>query len=201
AGGNYEESEMRNLFLYMTTTVDGFVAGPEDELDWMRQVPDEDLTADIVELLSRADSGFLGYPVAIGMIPYWRSVESNPEASAANRAIAQTVNRLHPIVISNVDTELPWDNAELLVARDDAELVDAVIKLKREPGTDLSVAGGVRTAQRFARLGLVDEYVFLVHPVALGQGKPVFTHRADLALVDTKTYPSGIIRVRYRPLR
>jgi dihydrofolate reductase len=64
-------------------------------------------------------------------------------------------------------------------------------------------AGGhrIQPAQRFARLGLIDEYVFLVHPVALGEGKPVFTERTRLELASTKVYPSGVMQVRYRPTR
>jgi dihydrofolate reductase len=190
----------RTVYLYLTATMDGFVAGPNGELDWMRP-SDPELTADMVALLSRAESGFLGYPVATGMIPYWRAVAADPNAAAGDRAIAEVVNRMHPIVISRTEEDLPWENAELLVVRSDAELVDAVTRFKGQPGPDLSVAGGVRTAQRFARLGLIDEYVFLVHPVALGDGKPVFTERTELELVSTKVYPSGVIQVRYRANR
>ena len=60
------------------------------------------------------------------------------------------------------------------------------------------VSGGVRTAQRFVRLGLVDEYLLLVHPVALGEGKRLFTNRVDLELASMKAYASGITRVCYR---
>ncbi|MCW2913389.1 MAG: hypothetical protein JWN52_1457 [Actinomycetia bacterium] len=55
---------MRTVFLSMTTTIDGFVAGPDNQLDWMVQTPDQELNDDVVALFSRADSGFLGYPVA-----------------------------------------------------------------------------------------------------------------------------------------
>ncbi len=64
---------MRKLFLYMTTTLDGFIAGPKDELDWMVDTPDQALNDDIVALLGASDAGFLGYPVAQGMIPYWEA--------------------------------------------------------------------------------------------------------------------------------
>jgi len=109
------------------------------------------------------------------------------------------VNRLRTIVISNTDEQLGWDNSELLVVDNDAELVEAVTRFKQQPGRDLGVPGGVRTAQAFARLGLIDEYVFMVHPVALGQGRPVFTDRMNLELVSTKAYKSGVVQVCYRP--
>jgi dihydrofolate reductase len=189
---------MRKIFLYMTSTVDGFVAGPDNELDWMSQTPDEELNADIVALLGTADAGFLGYPVAQGMVPFWRAVAADPNASKGSRAIAEAVNRLHTIVISRTDVGVPWDGAEVVVAPDDAALHAAVTRIKQQPGRDLGVPGGVRTAQAFIRLGLIDEYVFHIHPVAIGAGKRVFTGPADLTLISAKTYPCGVVRVRYR---
>jgi dihydrofolate reductase len=192
---------MRKVVLYMTTTLDGFIAGPGSELDWMLTSPDQGLNDDIVALLQASDAGFLGYPVAQGMIPYWESVAADPSASAAGRDIAAAVNRLHRIIISNQPADLPWDNAELVVARNDDDLVAAVTEFKRQPGSDLGVPGGVRTAQRFARLGLIDEYVLQVHPIALGAGKRLFTQKAELQLISAKTYNSGVVRLRYQALR
>lgn len=190
---------MRKVFLYMTTTLDGYIAGPQDELDWMADGPDQALNDDIVALLKASDAGFLGYPVAQGMIHYWESVAADPSASPASRDIAAAVNRLHRIIISAQPADLPWDNSELVVARDDNDLVAAITKFKRQPGKDLGVPGGVRTAQRFTRLGLIDEYVLHVHPVAIGAGKPLFTQKTQLQLISAKTYDSGVMRLRYQP--
>jgi dihydrofolate reductase len=192
---------MRKVVLYMTTTLDGFIAGPGDELDWMVSTPDRALNDDIVALLQASDAGFLGYPVAQGMIPFWQSVAADPSASAAGRDIAAAVNRLHRIIISNQPVDLPWGNSELVLARTDDQLVAAVTGFKRQPGRDLGVPGGVRTAQRFARLGLIDEYVLQVHPIALGAGKPLFTQKTELQLISAKTYDSGVMRLRYQARR
>jgi dihydrofolate reductase len=89
----------------------------------------------------------------------------------------------------------------LVVARNDEELVAAVAGFKRQPGGDLGVPGGVRTAQRFARLGLIDEYVLHVHPVAIGAGKPLFTRETKLTLTSAQTYDSGVMQLRYQPAR
>jgi dihydrofolate reductase len=185
----------------MTTTLDGFIAGPGNELDWMTGAPDQALNDDVVALLQQSDAGFLGYPVAQGMIPYWEGVAADTSASQASRDFAAAVNRLHRVVISNQPVDVPWDNAELVVARDDDDLVAAVTEFKRQPGSDLGVPGGVRTAQRFARLGLIDEYVLQVHPIAIGAGKPLFTQQAELQLISAKTYYSGVIRLRYKTHR
>ena len=190
---------MRKVFLYMTMTCDGFFAGPNSELDWMVQTPDQELNDDIVNILKRADAGFMGYPTASGMIPFWANEAKNPSASKGELAIADVVNNMHSSIISKKEEKLAWENAELLVVKSDQDLVEAVTRFKQQPGKDLGVPGGIRTAQTFARLGLIDEYVLMVHPVAIGNGKRVFTDRVNLKLVSAKTYTSGVMRVCYQP--
>jgi dihydrofolate reductase len=190
---------MRKVVLNMTMTLDGFFCGPNGELDWMSQAPDQELDDDIVAFFQGVDQGFIGYPTASGMIPYWLSVAQNSSASKEERAIAQAVNTLHPFILSNREEKLAWENTELLVVKSDDDLVEAVKKIKQQPGKGLGVPGGIRTAQTFVRLGLIDEYVLMVHPVAIGKGQSVFTHRVNLELVSAKTYKSGVMRVHYLP--
>lgn len=183
----------------MTMTCDGFVAGPNNQLDWMAQTPDQELNDDIVDLLEGFDSGFIGYPTASGMIPYWAGVAGNPSAPREEHAIAQAVNTLHAFIVSNREEKLPWENKELLLVKEDDDLVEAVTRIKQQPGKDLGVPGGIRTAQTFVRLGLIDEFVFMVHPIAIGNGKRVFTNKANLELISVKAYQSGVMRVSYKP--
>jgi dihydrofolate reductase len=190
---------MRTVRLFMTMSCDGFFAGPDGELDWMAAAPDSELNQDIVDLIGQADTAFMGYPVAAGMIPYWRQVAANPAAAEGERAIADAVTRVHSLVLSTTEVEFTLDNAELLVVRDDSGLRDAVNAVKRQPGRDIGVPGGIRTARTFARLGLIDEYVLMVHPTALGEGQRVFTQRTDLSLQSAKSYQSGVTRLTYRP--
>jgi dihydrofolate reductase len=190
---------MAKLVVTMTMSLDGFFCGPGGELDWMTQVPDPEFSRDNVSFFDRFDRGFIGYPTASGMLPFWLNVASDPKAPDDLRALAQAVNGLRPFLVSNREEPVPWPNAELLVVHDDEQLVAAVRKEKEKPGKDLGVPGGIRTAQTFARLGLVDEYVLTVHPVALGSGKRVFTRGTSLELTGAKTYRSGLIRAAYRP--
>jgi len=190
---------MRKVFLNMTMTLDGFFCGSNCELDWMSQTPDQELNDDTVAFLQSVDQGFIGYPTASGMIPYWLNVAQTPSASKEERAIAQAVNRLHPFVISRKAEKLEWENTELLVVKSDQDLVEAVKKIKQQRGRDLGVPGGIRTAQTFVRLDLIDEYVLLVHLVAIGKGQGVFTSRVNLELISVKTYESGVTRICYRP--
>ena len=192
---------MRKVVLSMTMTLDGFFCGPNGELDWMSQVPDKELNNDTVAFFDGIEAGFIGYPTGVGMIAYWANVAGNASASEAEKAIAKAVNKLHAILVSDREEKPVSAGAELLVARSDDELVAAVTKIKQHSGTDLALAGGIRTAQKFVQLGLVDEYVITVHPVAIGSGKRIFTGRTNLELTASKTYKSGVMRVSYRPVQ
>src|SRR5258708_40258311 len=130
----HREDTMRKVILYMTMTCDGFFAGPHGELDWMSQAPDQELNDDTVALFQGIDSGFIGYPTASGMIPYWSNVAKNPSASKAERAIAQAVNTLHPFIIARKADELAWENTELLVVNTDQDRVDEVKQMMQQPG-------------------------------------------------------------------
>lgn len=190
---------MRTLRLFMTMSCDGFFAGPNGELDWMTAAPDPELTSDIVDLIEAADTAIMGYPTAAGMIAYWRQVADDPAAAEGERALAGAIGKVRTLVLSNAPVDAALDNAEIRVIRDDDELRAAVRDVKNQPGRDIGIPGGIRTARTFARLGLIDEYVLMVHPVALGEGQRVFTHRTDLALHGTKAYASGVTRLTYRP--
>jgi dihydrofolate reductase len=192
---------MGKLVVTMTMSVDGFFAGPGGELDWMTQTPDPEFSRDNIASFDRFDRGFIGYPTAVGMLPFWENAEHDPNAPDDLRALARALNRLRPLLISDRDETIPWPNAELLVVHGDDELAEAVRTEKAKPGKDLGVPGGIRTVRTLVRLGLVDEYVLTVHPVALGDGQRIFTDRTSLDLVSAKTYPSGLVRATYRPVR
>ena len=170
-----------------------------EALDWMSQTSDQELNDDLVAFFQGFDQGFIGYPTASGMIPNWLHAAQNPSASKEERAIARAVNTLHPFILSHPEEKLAWDNTELLVVKSDQDLIEAVQKIKQQPGRALGVPSGIRTAQTFVRLGLIDEHVLMVHPVAIGNGKSVFTKRVNLDLVGAKTYKSGVMRVCYQP--
>jgi dihydrofolate reductase len=192
---------MRRLQLNMTMSLDGFVAGPNGELDWMTTTHDAELTADIVALLSGVDEAFMGYPTAEGMIRYWAAVAEDPDASQASRDIAAAVSGTHTFVISRSPEQLDVPGAEVVVTPDDASLTSAVTEIKQRPGRDLGLPGGVRTARTFARLDLIDRYVLLIEPVAIGAGQRLFGQRTGLKRVDVKAYECGVTRLIYQPAR
>jgi dihydrofolate reductase len=107
------------------------------------------------------------------------------------------------IVLSKDEEQLPWVNSELAVARNDDDIVRAVSALKQQPGKNIVVYGGVRTAQDLARLDLIDEYQLVVHPVALGDGGALFKNlrdRLELKLVEVVELKAGAVFLRHRPV-
>ncbi len=196
-----EENAMRAVHLNMTMSLDGFIAGPHGELDWMTTAHDADLTADIVALMGGVDEAFMGYPTAAGMIRYWADVAQDPDASQASRDIAHAVSDTHTFAISRTPEQIDVPNAEVVVAPDDAALIAAVTAIKQRPGRDIGLPGGVRTARTFARLDLIDQYVLLIEPIAIGTGQRLFDQRTALDLVEVKAYECGIVRVIYQPSR
>jgi dihydrofolate reductase len=114
---------------------------------------------------------------------------------------ADRVNAMPKLVFSRTPQPLTWTNASIVPVDGDAGLIDAVARLKRQPGQDMVLFGGARLAQSFARLGLVDEYRLCVQPVALGAGRPLFADldiRLALTLTAVRPFPSGAALLTYR---
>jgi dihydrofolate reductase len=192
---------MRRIFLYMTMTFDGFLSGPHNELDWFEPGKDGEMNRDTVRILGGADSLMMGYPTGPGMMAYWKDVGERKKDPKWMLDIAHAMGSKHVFVISNADEDLELANAELLVAKNDQELTSAVKKLKEGGGGNICVLGGVRTAQNLSRLGLIGEYILMVHPVSIAKGKPLFVSRTKLKFVSCKSYSSGAVQMRYRPER
>ncbi len=120
---------MRKIYLYMTMSLDGFIAGPNNELDWMTRRVDQELNDDVIALMSSADTGVIGYPTAVGMVPYWANVEKDATASQADRELAQVINRTHSVILSNTEAKLDFGNSELLVVKNDQDFFEAITQL------------------------------------------------------------------------
>jgi dihydrofolate reductase len=187
----------RKLILQMMISADGFVAGPNDEMDWIDNDPV--MGEAHFSLAQGADSAIVGHSVYQGMAQFWPAAAANPDAPNNEAEFGKLMNEMHKIVVSTQPEDLQWTNCEQLLVSDDGDLVARVTKLKNEQGEYLLLYGGVRTSQTFVRHNLVDEYRLDVCPVALGTGKPLLPERARLAFVSATPYASGAMTVVYRP--
>ena len=183
---------MRKLIYSMTISLDGFIAGPDGGIDW--SVPDEELHRFHNQQTREVGAHLLGRRLYETML-YWETADENPSASDYELEFARIWKAIPQIVFSKT-LEQVVGNARL--AGD--SVAEEVAKLKEEPGQDLAV-GGAGLASTCIELGLVDEYRLFVSPVVLGGGThyfPALEKRIDLELVETRTFGSRVVYLRYR---
>jgi dihydrofolate reductase len=185
---------MRKLIYSMGVSLDGFIAGPGGEIDW--SAPDEELHRFYNQQAREVGTELYGRRMYEEM-RYWETADQQPSASEPVLEFARIWKDTPKIVFSTTLEEVEG-NARLV--KDGA--AEEVARLKQEPGKDLAV-GGAGLASTFIKAGLVDEYRLFVSPVVLGGGTPYFPaldERIDLELVETRTFGSRVVSVRYRPV-
>jgi dihydrofolate reductase len=178
----------------MGVSLDGFIAGPHGEIDW--SAPDEELHRFHNQQAREVGAHLCGRRLYEEMI-YWETADEKPSAPDYELEFARIWKDTPKIVFSKT-LEKVVGNARLV--RDDA--AGEVARLKGEPGRNLAV-GGAGLASTFMKLGLIDEYRLFVSPVVLGGGTPYFPaleERINLELVETRTFGSRVVYVRYRRL-
>jgi dihydrofolate reductase len=184
---------MRKLKLQMQITVDGFVAGPEGQLDWMTFDMDEKLIAFINHLTDTSDTILLGRKMTEGFIKYWEGVLKNP--SSPEYAFARKMVEIPKIVFSRRMTRVEGRN----VSVEGGPLPQAVGRLKEQKGKDIVVYGGATFVSSLIENGLIDELNLFVNPVAIGKGMRIFSARRPLKLTASTAYPCGIVVNTYAP--
>ncbi len=171
---------MRKVLYSMNVSLDGFVEGPNRELDW--STPDEELHRFWRRL----------YELMAG---FWPTADADPSAPDYVAEFARIWRDKPKVVFSTTLETVDWNSR---LVRDN--LAEEVAALKAQPGNDMEV-GGPTLASTFMRLGLIDEFRPVVHPIVLGAGTPFFPpldDRIGLRLLETRTLGSGVVYLRYR---
>jgi len=184
---------MRKLIYSMGVSADGFIAGPGGAIDW--SAPDEELHR-FHNAQTRETGAHLYGRRLYEVMRYWETAEQQPSLSEYELEFARIWKDMPKIVFSNT-LEQVKGNARLV--REDAG--EEVARLKEQPGKDLAI-GGAGLASSLIKLGLIDEYRLFLSPVVLGAGTPYFPaleERIDLELVETRTFGSRVVYLRYRP--
>ena len=184
---------MRKLKLHMQITVDGFVAGPDSQLDWMTWEMDEKLKAFIHELAGTSDTILLGRKMTGGFIKYWEHAITQPEGQ--DYSLARKMVDIPKIVFSKTLDHVDGQNIRV----ENGDLSEAVNQLKRAPGKDIIVYGGATLVSSLIENGLIDELNLFVNPVAIGNGMRIFKDRRPLTLTASVAYPCGIVVNTYKP--
>jgi dihydrofolate reductase len=186
---------MRKFKLQVQTTVDGYMAGPNGEMDWMTLPWTEDLNVYVTALTEPVDCIVLGRKLAEGFIPTWASRPASEDEASIDK-----MNNTPKVVISNTLTESPWENT--VVAGGD--LTETVNKLKAQQGGDMIAYGGGTLVSDLIAKGLLDELHLFVNPTAIGAGMPVFPNleaHQQLRLVTAQPFDCGITALHFEPKR
>jgi dihydrofolate reductase len=184
---------MRTLKLQTQVSVDGFMAGPNSEMEWMTWNWDEELKNYVRKITEPVDTILLGRVLAEGFIPAWASQMANPETADLG---AKKMVETPKIVFSKTMTESDWDNATL----ENGDLVEAITKLKKQKGGDIIAYGGSKFVSNLSKFGLIDEYHLFVNPAAIGSGMPVFhglKENLALKLKKATAFECGIVVLCY----
>jgi dihydrofolate reductase len=189
---------MRNVVLLMHTSLDGFVAGPNGEMDWITF--DEELANDVGKITERADTALYGRITYQMMESYWPTAGQQPGASRHDIEHANWVNNALKVVFSRTLESTDWQNTRIV--RDN--IAEEILNMKKQSGKDILLIGSASIIHTFMKHDVIDEYWINVNPVILGTGIPLSAPIGDkinLTLVNSKQLKCGVVSFNYRTRR
>ena len=187
---------MRNVTYSMGVSLDGYIVGPDGGFNWTP--PDEEVFRFATDEIRQVGVHLLGRRLYETML-YWETADQDPSLGDAELELAALWNPLPKVVFSPTLSAVQG-NARLA----SGGLAEEIERLRAEPGEGDIAIGGATLAAEAAALGLIDEYRARVYPVLVGGGIPFFPQRerrVDLELVETRTFSSRVVHLRYRVAR
>ena len=187
---------MRSVTYSMGASLDGYIVGPDGRFDWT--VPDEEVFRSHIDEIREVGVHLMGRRLYETML-YWETADQDPALDDLRLEWAAIWKPLPKVVFSTTLSAVQG-NARLA----SGGLAEEIERLRAEPGEGDIAIGGATLAAEVAALDLIDEYRAMVHPVLVGGGIPFFPHRerrVDLELVETRTFSSRFVYLRYRVAR
>jgi dihydrofolate reductase len=185
---------MRKVVWLMHVSLDGFVAGPAGEIDWVYF--DDELIEDVQGLVNTADTALFGRVTYQLMESYWPTAADSPTATKHDLDHARWLNPAPKVVFSRTLKNVQWQNTRIVKDH----IGEEIDRLRKQPGKNLILFASPTLGSTFMNLNLIDEYFFNVNPIVLGKGKPLFRDQSDmhrLRLLESKTYKNGVVGLRY----
>jgi dihydrofolate reductase len=187
---------MRKLTYGMNVSLDGYIAAPGDDIGW--SVPSADLFQWWSDRVGETGLALYGRKLWETMSSHWPTADQQPGATPAEIEFAHRWRAMPKAVFSSTLATVDG-NARLVTGDAAAEIA----RIKAEEGGPLDI-GGATLAATAMRAGLIDEYVLATAPVLVGGGTPFFTaldNWVNLTLVETVTFPEGVVLTRYETRR
>lgn len=192
----WRRNNMRKLKLQVQISVDGFVAGPNGELDWMlfSRSKDDKLAEYVNALTDSCDTILLGRKMTDGFVNYWTSMLDKPESP--EYSFARKMVDTPKVVFSKTVKESIWANTLVV----NGDLVEEVEKLKQKNGKGIIVYGGATFVSNLIKENLIDEFHLSINPTAIGRGMTIFDKLEDrlkFNLVQSNTFSNGKVVNHY----
>jgi dihydrofolate reductase len=149
-----------------------------------------------MEMYKGMDQALVGRVTYESMAAYWPSAETSKASREGDREFARVMNAMTKYVFSKTLDKVGWSNCKLVKG----DAAEEVARLKSQPGKNMVLCGGLTTARSFIKLGLVDEYQLIVHPVVLGEGRRLFDgvgEKLKLRLLEAKPFEAGVVVLHY----
>jgi len=187
---------MRKLTYGMNVSLDGYIAGPGDDIGW--SVPSDELFQWWSDRVAATDLALYGRKLWETMSAHWPTAQQQPGVTPADIEFAHRWMDMPKVVFSSTVTHVDWNTSVFT-----GDPVPEITRLKAEDGGPMDI-GGATLAAAAMRAGLIDEYVLATAPVLVGGGVPFFTvldNWVNLRLVETRTFPGGVVLTRYAARR
>lgn len=185
---------MRKIISFMHMSLDGFVAGPNGEMNWIKV--DEEIFDHVGKRISQTDSALYGRTTYQMMESYWPEAGNKPNASKHDIEHSRWYNKAHKVVLSKTlkDADLP--NTTII----SDNLSDRLNEIKQQAGSEILLFGSPTATHALIQQNLIDGYWLFVNPVILGQSIPLFADIKDkikLKLLNTRRFTSGVTELDY----
>lgn len=183
---------MKKMIVSNLVTLDGFIAGPNGELDWFRA--DEEFLGHARNLLRSVGTLLFGRRTYEMMAKYWPTAE----AIKSDPIVAERMNSLPKVVVSKSPLKLEWNNSRPVRDR----VAENIEELKKNGAGDIVIFGSGELVSSLLLLGLIDELRLFVHPIILGRGQPEYVHmtnKVELDFLTSVPFKSGVIMLAYKP--
>jgi dihydrofolate reductase len=188
------KSGLRKLTLQVQMSIDGCIAGPNGEMDWMVGLQDDKIMKYENELMESIDTILLGRKMADVFISYWSEVIKKPDDPWY--AFGKKMIEIPKVVFTKTLNKSKWINTEIATG----DLTDEIIKLKSRDGKDMIVYGGASFDSSLIKLGLIDEFLLCINPVAIGNGMTIFKDLNEIQkfnMVKSIAFDSGVVLLHY----
>ena len=182
---------MRKIILNLAITLDGYIEGPNGEIDWLVRDKETDFGDILSDILNDKDIIFYG------RISYDKWGNYQPDENASQK-IKDAYKLLHSKQKYVLSKSKKGDNTNAIFIN--SNIKERVLEIKEQPGKNIWLYGGTKITTAFINLDLIDEYRLAVHPVILGKGTPLFQDidgRHKLILAEAKGYKSGVTLLTY----